>query len=320
MLEALGLSQVNELVYRVMLANPTLDASQLAAHLGFDRSQVHEALDVLSDMALVRLDGPDGAVRAVRPQTGLGALLARVEADIAARQHQIEAVRATIANLASTHEQHEVAVRIEGIEAVRDRLAELASIATVECLSFTPGGAQPADTRQAEAPLNAAALERSVRIRNVYQDSFRKDPATLAHARQMAALGSESRTVPTVPMRMVIVDRTTALTPIDPAEPHLGALEIRSSGIVTGLLALFEQVWQQGAPLGDPPARPSGAPTAQEKALLLLFADGHTDESAARQLGLSPRSIQRLMNVLTERLQASSRFQAGVEAARRGWI
>ncbi|MFG2102311.1 LuxR C-terminal-related transcriptional regulator [Micromonospora echinaurantiaca] len=320
MLEALGLSTVNESVYRAMLTHPALDVAGLAAHLDLDPAQVHAALDVLADLALVRLDDTGGTARAVRPQTGLAALLAKVEADIAVRQQQIEAVRAAIADIAVTHEQHEVVLRLEGIDAVRDRLAELARTATTECLSFSPGGAQPADTLHAEAPLNAAALERGVRIRNVYQDSFRNDPATLAHARRMATLGSESRTVPTLPMRLIIVDRSIALTPIDPREPRLGALELRSPGLVAGLLALFDQVWQQGSPFGEVPGARAGEPTPQEKALLHLFADGHTDESAARQLGISARSVQRLMNALTERLQASSRFQAGVEASRRGWI
>ncbi|MFI7574860.1 LuxR C-terminal-related transcriptional regulator [Micromonospora sp. NPDC049497] len=320
MLEALGLSATDESVYLTMIAQPTLDVAGLADHLHIDQSQVHRALDTLAGLALIRLDGPGGTARAVRPKTGLAALLTRVEADIAVRQRQIEAARTAIADLATTHEQQEVAIRLEGIETVRERLDELARTATVECLSFTPGVAQPTDTLQSEAPLNAAALERTVRIRNVYQDSFRNDPATLAHARRMAALGSESRTVPTLPMRMVIVDRSIALTPIDPQQPRLGALELRSPGLVAALLALFEQVWEQGIPFGDSPGKPSTALGPQEKALLRLYAAGHTDESAARQLGVSARSVQRLMNSLTDRLQASSRFQAGVEAARRGWI
>jgi hypothetical protein len=174
-----------------------------------------------------------------------------VEAEVSLRQQQIEAVRRTVARLADEHEQLETVIRLDGLEAVRERLTQLADSARFECLSFSPGGPQPADTTGAEAPLNSAALSRGVRIRNVYQDSYRNDPATVTHARAMAALGSQSRTVPTLPMRLVVVDREVALVPTDPQQPREGALEIRSTGLVAGLVALFEQVWQQGTPLGD---------------------------------------------------------------------
>ncbi|WP_433391706.1 hypothetical protein [Micromonospora sp. KLBMP9576] len=142
----------------------------------------------------------------------------------------------------------------------------------------------------------------------------------LAHAQRMGALGSQSRTVPSLPMCLVIVDRRIALTPIDPAEPRLGALELRNPGLVAGLMALFDQVWHHGRPFGDAQAPSDEGLAPQDRALLRLFSDGHTDASAARQLGVSARSVQRLMNALTDRLQANSRFQAGVEAVRRGWI
>lgn len=56
------------------------------------------------------------------------------------------------------------------------------------------------------------------------------------------------------------------------------------------------------------------------RSLLELLAEGHTDESAGRKLAVSTRSVQRTMTVLTQRLGAGSRFQAGVEATRKGWV
>jgi DNA-binding NarL/FixJ family response regulator len=95
---------------------------------------------------------------------------------------------------------------------------------------------------------------------------------------------------------------------------------LRSPGVIAGMIALFEQVWQQGTPFGEVSAPTPNGLTPQEQALLRLLADGHTDESASRKLGISPRSVQRIMNMLTDRLGAASRFQAGVNAAHRKWI
>lgn len=121
-------------------------------------------------------------------------------------------------------------------------------------------------------------------------------------------------------MRMVIVDRQTALVPIDPADPRLGALELNSPGVVAGLVALFEQVWQAATPFGEGTPIDQHGLTPQEGELLRLLSAGHTDESAARKLAVSLRSVQRMMTGLTERLEAASRFQAGVNASRRGWV
>lgn len=323
MLDLLGLSTQHEAVYRAMLQRPDLNVAGLAAHLGFTHTRVREALNVLADLALIQLDTAGDNARMVRPQAGLQALLAKVEADVALRQRQVEATRAAITAIATAHESHEQEVQgraLNGLDAVRERLIELAHNARSECLSFTTGRGQRPDTMEAEGSLNQVALGRGVRIRNVYQDSFRNDPATLAHARWMASLGSQSRTAPTLPMRMVIVDRELALVPADPTDPARGALELCSPGVVAGLVALFDQVWHTAQPLDEEAFPDERGLTAQERELLRLLAAGNTDESAARKLSISLRSVQRMMTSLTERLDAASRFQAGVQATRRGWV
>lgn len=47
-----------------------------------------------------------------------------------------------------------------------------------------------------------------------------------------------------------------------------------------------------------------------------LLATGLTDAGAARKLGISERQFRRYVSVMMKKLEASSRFQAGVEAAR----
>ncbi len=323
MLSALGLSVQDESVYRIMLADPDLGIAEIAERLDLSEDHVRRALDILIDLALVRSAFDDGTLRAVRPQAGLTALLAKVEADVVARQRQLETAKASIASIAAVYaeqERRETVTRLDGLDTVRERLTELAYNARGECVSFSTGGAQSPAAIESEKPLNQLALERGVRIRTVYLDSMRNDRATMSYARAMAELGEECRTIPTLPMRLVIVDRQTALVPIDPVQPIEGALELCAPGIVLGLYELFERVWASGTPLARPPVRDEEGLTPQERDLLRLLAEGHTDESAARTLSVSVRSVQRMMNGLTDRLNAVSRFQAGIEAGKRGWI
>ncbi|MFF4422307.1 response regulator transcription factor [Streptomyces sp. NPDC001549] len=60
--------------------------------------------------------------------------------------------------------------------------------------------------------------------------------------------------------------------------------------------------------------------TASEQELLRLLASGLTGEVAGRRLGISARSVRRQMAALMERLDASSRFEAGLKAAQHGWL
>ena len=47
---------------------------------------------------------------------------------------------------------------------------------------------------------------------------------------------------------------------------------------------------------------------------------GRTDEQIARKLGISLRTVRRRVAALMTELGVDTRFQAGVEAVRRGWL
>ena len=64
-----------------------------------------------------------------------------------------------------------------------------------------------------------------------------------------------------------------------------------------------------------------GTDRSQSRSLLLdQLAGGAKDEQIARALGLSLRTVRRRVAEILDELGADSRFQAGVEAVRRGWI
>jgi DNA-binding NarL/FixJ family response regulator len=68
-----------------------------------------------------------------------------------------------------------------------------------------------------------------------------------------------------------------------------------------------------------------GGPTDQggdrrDRTILALMAAGATDATIARQTGISQRTVERRVRALMDQLGAGTRFQAGVQAARRGLI
>ncbi|MFE9401819.1 LuxR C-terminal-related transcriptional regulator [Streptomyces sp. NPDC006530] len=328
MLKALGLDPSTEAIYRGMLADPLGGVAELGHRLGLTETEVREGLDRLVDLELLRPAREVlGALRPVRPEVGLETLLRRQEEELARRQEELARGKAAAAQLASDfaellpNTEVDGAERLVGLDAIQSRLETLANGIARECLAILPGGAQSMDSREASRPLDERALLRGVEMRTIYQDSVRNDPATLAYARWLTELGGQVRTGPLLPQRLLVFDRTTALIPIDPLNSRLGALCTSSPGIVAPLVTLFEQTWETAVPLGADRSRADGeALTPGERELLKLLASGMTDETAGKQLGVSLRTVRRQMSALMERLHASSRFEAGLRAAQRGWL
>lgn len=327
MLTHLGLSSDADLVYRTMLVEATWGVGDLSAHLGLTERAVRRALDQLADLCLLDLAEGGRQVRVADPGRTLFALLSKAEDSVRDQQRQVQEARDTVTAIATAYQRRSdlpEGARLEGVEAVRTRLRQLAESAQRECWSFSPGGAHRPDAMSESRAVNEAAMERGVQMQCVYQTAHRNDADTVAYAEWLTALGGQIRTVPTVPMQLVVVDREVALLPINPTSPRYGAIEVHTPAIVAAMCALFMQVWDIALPMpGSAPAASNdvnGPLSPFEQAILKLLAEGLTDESASRRLGVSVRTLRRTISEITARLNSGSRFQAGVEANRRGWI
>lgn len=312
-------------IYRAMLTDPDLGVAGLGQVTGLPEEAVRQALDDLADAELMRVaPGEAGVLTPANPRVALAHLVSVAEGQVADWQRRINATKETLEAIASDFEAAQAQERLvlhTRLDAIQARLEELAQGARTECLSLNPGRAHKPADRAASKPLNQLALERGVRIRAIYQDAFRLDVGTLEYARWLTGLGGEIRTLPRVPQLMVLVDREVALLPRDPADPSQGAIEVHAAGIVGVLSEHFDQLWSVAEAFGErPEPRAAEAPAALTREVLALLATGVTDEAAAHKLGLSARTVRRVMAQAMTTLGAQSRFQAAVEAMRRGWI
>ncbi|UNO41649.1 helix-turn-helix transcriptional regulator [Streptomyces sp. MST-110588] len=336
MLVALGLKSIHESVYQAMLKHDTWGVAELAAHLAFTEDEVRAALDALFELRLIResFDAP-GRLRAVDAGTALRALLDRQHEELLRRQRQAADRHAAIARMiaqAAAHAwDHGAALpaggaapggteQLLGMDAVQQRLEQLAEEAAEEILTFMPGGAQSAAALDAARRNDARVLARGVSMRTVGLDSLRQDPPTLAHARWLTGRGAAFRTVAALPPRMIVADRRAALVPLDPADTRKGVLYVTCPGVIASLTALFLQVWEHATSLGADAPAPRPGLSDTERDLLHLIGQGYTDEAAATRLHISPRTARRMMAAIMERLGARSRFEAGLKAAREGWL
>jgi DNA-binding NarL/FixJ family response regulator len=122
-------------------------------------------------------------------------------------------------------------------------------------------------------------------------------------------------------VHLLLVDRSLALLPADPRDPWHRVVQISVPGAVEAVRSLFERAWENAVPLGSSgPGLDDHGLSPREKELLRLMARGLNDEAIRRRLGVSLRTVRRIVAELCARLGAASRFEAGYQAAKRGWI
>ncbi|WP_133734073.1 response regulator transcription factor [Nocardia ignorata] len=61
-------------------------------------------------------------------------------------------------------------------------------------------------------------------------------------------------------------------------------------------------------------------PSGEQLALILLLAEGLTDDAIGRRIGISERTVRRRVAVIVELLGARSRFEAGAKSVAAGWL
>lgn len=315
-----------ESVYQVLLEKPNLSVVDLSEVLGWSPERVTAAFNKLIHLSSLSPGSEDAKRRITRIRRSLISFLDRQEEELIRRQKEIAASRQVVFQLLAEHAevdpaaQHSRARRVEGRDAIRSFIRNMAETCTSEVSVFATGGGQPAESLDAAKPLDSAVLQRGVSVRYVYLDSVRNDAATTAYAQWLTQQGGQVRTVPHLPTRLLIYDRSLAIVPVNPQVADAAVLALEDVGVVSALQALFERTWDHSSPLGEDRTRDSHGLTAQDRAVLELLAQGHTDEMIARKLAVSVRTVRRMTAGLMNRLDASSRFQAGVLAVARGWV
>ncbi|MHA4775923.1 LuxR C-terminal-related transcriptional regulator [Streptomyces sp. MSC1_001] len=173
----------------------------------------------------------------------------------------------------------------------------------------------------AELERDRSRAARGVRVRAMYSRRVGTVPEMTQHLADRAALGVELRLSPVVPMNMVLADENFALLPTDPHDPGSPTILARGPGLVRSYLALYEYCWQAASRYGEEPGENGGDGLSdQQRAALHMLASGIKDEQIARSLGVSLRTVSRLLSEVMQELGAASRFEAGVKAARLGLL
>ena len=315
----LGLTPPEAAVYRALLRRPGTAAGRLAHVVGLTRKQVTDALLTLTGRGLVHELVP------VRPDTVLEPVLAGVERRVSQQQGALLTARRELGELVALHAkglaQSDRVAQVERVDggrlAVQHRITELMDTLTFEVLAVNQKPTAECDMAT-ELAVGVALRRRNINLRTVVGPYVHAAPTQLRHARDQHDVGDEHRIHCDPPLQMLLLDRRVVVVPIDPAVSADGALFVWSTTLVCSLVLLYESLWDVAKPLFIP--GDDGALSSREAQLLELLAGGQKDEAMARLLGLSARTVRRESAALLDRLGTRTRFQAGAEAVRRGWL
>ncbi|MEV4471324.1 helix-turn-helix transcriptional regulator [Nonomuraea sp. NPDC049504] len=202
-----------------------------------------------------------------------------------------------------------------------ERIDELAESAKHEVLGMHPVAAWTRESLEAGLSRSETAVRNGVRMRALHAQIAMSHPLIREYMGKWREYGIEIRMAPLIPTRMLIYDRRTAILQADPEDLHAGSILIRGGSVVRSLAAIYDYCWTTASEPEDVPRSADGVSlTEQQLAVLRMLAAGAKDSAIARSMGVSTRTITRLVSELTAMLGASSRFQAGVRAARLGWL
>jgi hypothetical protein len=161
----------------------------------------------------------------------------------------------------------------------------------------------------------------NLRIRTISDAGYLASPGVMNSLRLDMEKGEEARVSPTLPIKMMIVDRRIGLIPLNVEDQGGPVMLVRSSSLLDALYALFELTWERSTPIvftdngklktGEPDSRLSDAAGQ----VIPLLAAGLNDKAIASEAGMSTTTLNRRIAELMKCFGTRTRFQLGWRAA-----
>jgi hypothetical protein len=314
---AFGLPTQMEPVYRRVLAGAGQTIEQVAASMAIPPDRLLAQLQPLMALGVVTIEG--GVLHVLDPATATSRALAAQATELGVAAGELMRIAEVLPMLAERRDQSPNDRQIDGdvsseagipgliAQWIREKRGDLSFLRPDQWRL-------PSESEMAVAVGNA--LREGRRVRAIYPARAMSEAPYMLQMR--AEIGEEIRVVPSVFTRMVIVGPRRAIVPEPLGVGSDHRVVVRQASVVGIFQAYFDELWETASRVD---ARGDRLAARDHRRLLLAeLADGVKDEQIARNLDVSLRTVRRRVAGLMSELGVDTRFQAGVEAVRRGWL
>lgn len=314
-LAALGIDDMEERAYRILLAHRMATAEDVANLLALSPRAVKRLLDSIESKGLAS-HSPERPRRyiAAPPELAIEALASQRQAGIERARSAIPQLQEQATNSAGGREREQVVEIITSRAALSQILGQLRLTAQHDVVVFQRAPALHIPTYPSEIPPG-------LRVRTVSDAPYLALPGTLSVVRRDLERGVETRVCPALPIKMLLVDRRVGLIPVNVEDQGGPVMMVRSSSLLDSLYVLFDLMWERSIPVeftktgklktGKPVARLSD--TARQ--VLPLLAAGLNDKAIAYEVGISATTLNRRIAELMKSFGTRTRFQLGWSSA-----
>lgn len=170
---------------------------------------------------------------------------------------------------------------------------------------------------ETQAKSQPGALKRGVRYRVVYDPVvFEREDLTRAMLESVRQ-GENARVSTNFTNRLLIRDREEFIVHTSAASPSdCLAVQFTSTVLAEFINIAFAKVWDNALQVSNRKFETGTFLDEDEVIILRLLAAGQKDESVARALGVSVRTVRRKIQNLQRNFGAASRFQLGAISSR----
>lgn len=185
----------------------------------------------------------------------------------------------------------------------------------------------PSDKGSDDIDIDPAPPRKGATCRRIQDRAAFETPGQLERVAKQAEAGNSIRILAATPMSLAIADEKRAIV-IGRGSLAGGAMPqaviVNEGTVLNVLIETFEALWNRSTAfrtlaLADGSSEINVLKDLDRRILTAMGA-GLTDNEIALQLSVGHRTVQRRARQMSDILGVDTRFQAGVEATKRGWF